>query len=296
MKMVKMQGGVFGAVATSDAFLGGLCHEASRHRASRPSASTSASARFTALDDVSLKVAAGIVARAAGRERRRQVDAGEMPHGLLPADAGSFCVDGREVAIAQPGAMPTRSASAWSTSISRWSPSMTVAENLVMSRGRRAGGDRLGAGDARRSTAFIDAHAVPGAAGRAGVGSLAAGERQKTEILKQLYLERRLLVLDEPTSVLTPQEADEMLGLVRGLAAFRRASPSSIITHKFKEVTAFADEVTVLRRGRCAGGGPAAGLTPADMTAMMIGEPQAPAERRAHRRAEPAPRLELRRR
>ena len=107
------------------------------------------------------------------------------------------------------------------------------------------------------------------------VGTLAAGERQKTEIIKQLYLQRRFLVLDEPTSVLTPQEAAEMLGLVRDLA-HSGALTIVIITHKLKEVAAFVDEVTVLRRGRMAGTGAVRDLGPADLTAMMIGEPHAP--------------------
>jgi simple sugar transport system ATP-binding protein len=107
------------------------------------------------------------------------------------------------------------------------------------------------------------------------VGSLAAGERQKTEIIKQLYLERKFLVLDEPTSVLTPQEATEMLGLVRDLA-HSGALTIVIITHKLKEVAAFVDEVTVLRRGRMAGSGLVKDLGSADLTAMMIGEPHAP--------------------
>ena len=58
------------------------------------------------------------------------------------------------------------------------------------------------------------------------VSALSAGEKQKGEILKQLYLERRVLILDEPTSVLTPQEADEMLGMLRGMALDGRRSAS----------------------------------------------------------------------
>jgi simple sugar transport system ATP-binding protein len=108
------------------------------------------------------------------------------------------------------------------------------------------------------------------------VGSLAAGERQKTEILKQLYLLRRFIVLDEPTSVLTPQEAEEMLTLVRELA-HSGAISVVIITHKLKEVAQFVDDVTVFRRGRVAGRGDARALGPAALTAMMIGEPNAPA-------------------
>ena len=78
---------------------------------------------------------------------------------------------------------------------------------------------------------------------------LSAGEKQKLEILKQLYLKPRLLILDEPTSVLTPQESDEVLGLLRDRA---HAGDCTVlmITHKFREVTAHADDVTVLRRGK----------------------------------------------
>jgi simple sugar transport system ATP-binding protein len=107
------------------------------------------------------------------------------------------------------------------------------------------------------------------------VGLLATGERQKTEILKQLYLDRRFLVLDEPTSTLTPAEAEEVLGLIRNLTAGGEIT-TVIITHKLKEVAAFADEVTVLRKGRAAGGGSARELGPADLTELMIGELEAP--------------------
>ena len=102
------------------------------------------------------------------------------------------------------------------------------------------------------------------------VSALSAGEKQKLEILKQLYLKRRFLFLDEPTSVLTPGEADEVLGMLRDMV--RRGELTVLmITHKFREVMAFADEVTVLRRGRLAGGGRVAELTPDAMAGMMIG-------------------------
>ena len=101
------------------------------------------------------------------------------------------------------------------------------------------------------------------------------GEKQKVEILKQLYLARRFMILDEPTSVLTPAEADEVLGMVKGLA---RAGQVIVlmITHKFREVTGFADEVSVLRRGRLAGSGSVTALTPAQMAGMMVGERELP--------------------
>src|SRR5437660_11343064 len=102
-------------------------------------------------------------------------------------------------------------------------------------------------------------------------GMSATAEHQKTEILNQLYLDRRFLVLDEPTSTLTPREAEEVLGFIRDITA-RGEITTVIITHKLKEVAAFADDVTVLRKGRVAGGGRARELGAADLTALMIGE------------------------
>lgn len=81
------------------------------------------------------------------------------------------------------------------------------------------------------------------------VATLAAGEKQKLEILKQLYLGRRFLVLDEPTSVLTPGEADQVLSEMRRLADSNMLTVV-LITHKFREVTQFADDVSVMRGGR----------------------------------------------
>jgi simple sugar transport system ATP-binding protein len=102
------------------------------------------------------------------------------------------------------------------------------------------------------------------------VSDISAGERQKCEILKQLYLKRRFLILDEPTSVLTPGEADEVLGMLRAMVI---AGDLTIlmITHKFREVMAFADEVTILRRGKLAGKGLVKELTPDAMARTMIG-------------------------
>ena len=102
------------------------------------------------------------------------------------------------------------------------------------------------------------------------VSEISAGERQKCEILKQLYLKRRFLILDEPTSVLTPGEADEVLGMLREMVVDGELT-ILMITHKFREVMAFADEVTILRRGKLAGSGRVKELTPDAMARTMIG-------------------------
>jgi ABC-type uncharacterized transport system ATPase subunit len=129
-------------------------------------------------------------------------------------------------------------------------PGMTVAENLLLAGGKVPGvinwaHERAGLEAFLATTPFsLDLDACT-------MEALAAGEKQKLELLKQLYLKPRLLILDEPTSVLTPQEADEVLGHVR---AFARSGQCTvlIITHKFREVMAYADAVSPC----CAGAKP----------------------------------------
>jgi len=131
-------------------------------------------------------------------------------------------------------------------------PSLTGAENLVISRA-----DAPGIIDWRKEKKALDAFIdrmpfrVPL---DTQVSGLSAGEKQKLEILKLLYLDQRFMILDEPTSVLTPGEADEMLGLLGGMAA-RQEITVLMISHKFREVKAFCDHFTVLRRGRFTGAG-----------------------------------------
>jgi simple sugar transport system ATP-binding protein len=147
-------------------------------------------------------------------------------------------------------------------------PNMTVAENLVLSRGDvsmiidwKQEYAKLRA--FMRTTPFFIPIDRP-------VRALSAGEKQKLEICKQLYLQNKVLFLDEPTSVLTPQEADEVLTLVKNLAVSGQLSVLTI-THKFREVMKYADDITVLRAGKPAGEGSVSALTPSMMAEMMIG-------------------------
>jgi ABC-type uncharacterized transport system ATPase subunit len=160
-------------------------------------------------------------------------------------------------------------------------PHMTVLENLVMARAALPGvidwsKERTALADFMEGMPFRLPLDEP-------VANFAAGEKQKAEIVKQLYLKSRFLILDEPTSVLTPNEADEILGLVRDMA-HEGLITVLIITHKFREVRAFADEVSILRRGKLAGAGKVAELTADDMARMMVGEQkiEAPAARAAN--------------
>src|SRR5262249_50917838 len=152
-------------------------------------------------------------------------------------DAGAVIVADREQAIVNPRvahALGLGMVYQHFTLVS----AMTVTENLVLAR------DQLPAVidwrlEGKKLEAFLARLPFRVPLG-AKVSHISAGERQKCEILKQLYLERRFLILDEPTSVLTPGEADEVLAMLRAMIA---ASGLTIlmITHKFREVMAFAD-------------------------------------------------------
>ena len=123
------------------------------------------------------------------------------------------------------------------------------------------------------------------------VGSLSVGEQQRVEIIKVLYRGAELLILDEPTAVLVPQEVDELFNNLRQLVA--QGKTVIFISHKLDEVLAISDQITVLRRGRVVGTVPAAGTTKAQLAEMMVGRPVL--VEMAHPPVEPGPvRLDVR--
>jgi simple sugar transport system ATP-binding protein len=103
------------------------------------------------------------------------------------------------------------------------------------------------------------------------IWQLAVGERQRVEILKALYREATVLVMDEPTAVLTPQEVDELIVVLRRMVADGRGLV--FISHKLHEVMAVSDRITVLRDGRVAGETRPAETDRAELARMMVGRP-----------------------
>ena len=223
---------------------------------------------FTALDNVSIEVPAGQFHVLLGENGAGKSTLVKCIMGFYQPDEGSLIVEGRSVEIRNP-----REARALGIGMVYQQftlvPSLTGAENLVISRADTPAVIDWGR-EKREMAAFMDRMPfrvrldVP-------VSSLAAGEKQKLEILKLLYLDQRFLILDEPTSVLTPDEADEMLGLLRGMT-HRGELTVLMISHKFREVMAFGDAVSVLRRGALVGGGLVKDMTTTSMARMMIGD------------------------
>jgi simple sugar transport system ATP-binding protein len=228
--------------------------------------------RLVALDTVSLHLQPGTFHALLGENGAGKSTLVKCIMGFYTPTSGDIFVDGVKVQTTNPRDAHKHGIGMvyqHFTSV----PAMTVAENLVLSRydsptliNWKAEMEQL------RSFMATSPFQVPL---EMPIAQLAAGQKQKLEILKQLYLHSRILILDEPTSVLTPAEADEVLGLLRQQVTNGEISVL-MISHKFREVTAFVDEITVLRKGKFAGHGLVKDLSVADMAEMMMGEKREP--------------------
>jgi simple sugar transport system ATP-binding protein len=223
---------------------------------------------FTALNAVSLKVRPGTVHALLGENGAGKSTLVKCVVGYYLPDAGAVLVDGREQAIHSPTVARDLGIGMVYQHFTVV-PGMTVAENLLLARGRLPAiidwkQVRAELGAFLQTTPFkLDLDATP--------QDLSAGEKQKLEILKQLYLKPRLLILDEPTSVLTPQEADEVLGLLKE-RAHKGDCTVVMITHKFREVAEHADDVSVLRRGALVASHAVADVSSTQLAEAMVGE------------------------
>lgn len=222
---------------------------------------------LVALDNVSFKLGYGSFHALLGENGAGKSTLVKCIMGYYLPDAGEMLLDNRQVVIANP-----RDAHDLGIGMVYQHftliPNMTVAENFVLSRPRLPAVINWKRELAELETAMQTMpFQVPL---NASINSLSAGEKQKVEIIKQLLLNCRILILDEPTSVLTPNEADEVLGKIKAMTKQRDLSVM-IITHKFREVMGFADEVTVLRKGKFAGTAKVTDVTPHDLAKMMVG-------------------------
>jgi general nucleoside transport system ATP-binding protein len=224
---------------------------------------------LVALDQVSLHLKPGVFHALLGENGAGKSTLVKCMMGFYHADQGEMRINGQPCTIHSPRDAHHQGIGMvyqHFTSV----PAMTVSENLVLSKFADSPFLINWSQERERLAAFMETSPfhlpleTP-------VAQLAAGQKQKLEILKLLYLESKILILDEPTSVLTPDEADEILGLLQQQVKAGALSVL-IITHKFREVTQFAEAVTVLRKGRLVGSGEVNQLSVADMAEMMMGE------------------------
>lgn len=216
-------------------------------------------------DALDFSVEAGEVHALLGENGAGKSTLTRILYGLSQPDEGELIVDGHPTRFASPKEAMAAGIGMVTQEFSLVAP-MTVTENVMLS---TVG---LGVIDRRAARArVVELAARVGIAvdPDAAVRDLSVGERQRVEILKALNRECRVLVLDEPTAVLVPQDAEALFGTIRTLTA--GGLGVVFISHKLHEVTAIADRVTVIRHGRNVATRSAAGLDPKVIAALMVG-------------------------
>jgi len=189
-------------------------------------------------------------------------------YGLARPDEGMILLDGEEAHIAGPSDAISRGISMVHQHF-MLVPVFTVAENVLLGEETMAGPIFLDRKEARRRIIDLGRRFGFEINPDARVGSLSVGWQQRVEILKALYRDARILVLDEPTAVLTPQETEEIFAVLRSLA---EAGHSIVfISHKLYEVLEIADRITVIRRGRVVGERLPAETDEDDLAELMVG-------------------------
>jgi ABC-type uncharacterized transport system ATPase subunit len=234
---------------------------------------TKAYGSLVAVDAVSLAVAPGEVHAVLGENGAGKSTLMKILYGVVQADAGRLSWEGEAVAITKPTVARGLGIGMVFQHFSLF-PSLTVLENLVVS----LPGGRSSASIATAAGALAGRHGLAVDLDRM-VDTLSVGERQRVEIVRCLLQDPRLIILDEPTSVLTPQAVEELFALLRGLAA----SGCSIlyVSHKLHEVRALCDSATILRRGRVVDRVDPRGETDASLAERMLGSVVPPPPRRA---------------
>ena len=217
--------------------------------------------------DVDITVRSGTVHAIVGENGAGKSTLMKILYGMQKPDEGTISVDGRPVSFSSPGEAIAAGIGMVHQHF-MLADNLSVLENVVL--GAEPGGfGRLDTRAARRRIKEIsDAYGLGVQPDRL-VEELGVGDRQRVEILKVLYRGARILILDEPTAVLVPQEVDELFGNLRGLKA--EGITILFISHKLDEVLSVADEITVIRRGTTVATVEPAGVTARRLAELMVG-------------------------
>jgi ABC-type uncharacterized transport system ATPase subunit len=236
---------------------------------------------FTVLDNVDFAAQRGEVHALLGENGAGKSSLMNIAAGLYLAEAGTVLVDGQPRRFSGPREAAAAGIGMVHQHYKLVRP-LTVAENVLLAVPRgsfRAGLRRIEAEIAERAEAL----GLPIDPNRS-VDSLSVAEQQRVEILKALIGGATMLILDEPTAVLTDSESDRLLDTMRRFAASGAAVV--LVTHKLGEVTGFADRVTVMRGGRTVATRDPRGMGIAKLTELVVGAAAPPVE---HTRAAPGP-------
>jgi general nucleoside transport system ATP-binding protein len=226
-----------------------------------------ASSQVLACDDVSLSIEKGEVHAIVGENGAGKTTLMSILYGLVTPDEGRILINGQPVRIGHPNDAIKYEIGMVHQHF-KLVPSFTIAENIMLGIEPNRAGFIDSAAEAEKVRVLAENFGLP-VNPNLRIRDLSVGMQQRVEILKILQRNAQVLILDEPTAVLTPQEVKEFLNVVRKLAQTGRTI--LFITHKLSEVKAIADRVTVMRRGRHVGTHNAADLTIREMANLMVG-------------------------
>ncbi len=222
---------------------------------------------FTANDSINLKVETGEIHAILGENGAGKSTLMNIVYGLLKADSGEILVDEKVINISEPS-------DALNAGIGMVHqhfmliPVFTVAENIVLGHEKTKKLGVLDIATAREAIKKVSKDFGFEVDPDAIVENLPVGIQQKVEIIRALIYEARVLILDEPTAVLTPQETDELLKTMQELK--RKGTSIIFITHKLREVRAVADQITIIRRGKVVAALPPS-TSEGELASMMVG-------------------------
>ncbi len=231
----------------------------------------SVSKRFgdmAALDAVDFALRAGTVHGLVGENGAGKTTLMRIAFGLLAPDSGTIQVGGQAYPALAPGVAIAHGIGMVHQHYLNV-PALTVAENIALG-GRGPYDTRRGAAAVRELSVRIGAMLDPDAT----ADSLSVADQQRLEIVKALARDARILILDEPTAVLAPREAQELFGWLRGFVSSGGAAV--LITHRLADVVAVTDEVTVLRHGRRVVTSPTGAMTSDAIAGAMLGGSERP--------------------
>jgi ABC-type uncharacterized transport system ATPase subunit len=222
---------------------------------------------FTANDGIDLTIEPGEIHCLLGENGAGKSTLMNMLYGLLDPTEGEIVVDGTPVSFASPG-------DAIAAGIGMVHqhfmlvPVFTVAENVMLGREQTRGLGVLNRRKASKVVRELSERYHLAVDPEALIEDLPVGVQQRVEIIKALSNDAKVLILDEPTAVLTPQEIDELMGIMRELKA--QGTSIIFITHKLREVKAVGDKISVIRRGKVVGTAPPS-ASEAELAEMMVG-------------------------
>src|SRR5437870_10851430 len=216
---------------------------------------------------VSIKVEPGTIHAIVGENGAGKSTAMRIAYGFYTADSGEILIDGQVREIRTPHDAIALGIGMVHQHFMLVEP-MTVAENIVLGAepGTAASLDlKKAAEEIRKLSDEFKLAVNPNAT----IETLSVGQQQRVELLKALYRHAQLLILDEPTAVLTPQEVEEFFAILRRMR--EQGKTIVIITHKLSEVLAISDNVTVMRDGRVVGGLKTSETNAAELARLMVG-------------------------